>query len=260
LTQRFTRQILLEELHHSNSDGKRDLFSEESLSFMAHMAKDISKLKKVPKQTVTRLLDLEAQSWSVKVAMLQAIDRASGRKQEVHPPCKATWSTETNYVTYCKKIGILFAVTDGTDTTALDLAAGGGGTRLKSRMEELLYRWKYVLFFVEVPKTEQEGSTYKVTMIPNQYDLKTPFEGDYNCDGSNAMGLTMPDRRHVLVVPRFTALKISDKHRCLNGVFSAPPKGGTSVYSRTDSDDPRTFWLGDAPVDFVALREHCATV
>ena len=116
-----------------------------------------------------------------------------------------------------------------------------------------------MLFFVEVPKTEQEGSTYDVTMIPNQYDVKTPFEGNYNCDGSNAMGRTMPDRRHVLVVPRFTTLDISNKHRCLNGVFGAP-KRGASVYSRTDSDDPRTFWLDDAPVDFVALRGHCATI
>ena len=108
----------------------------------------------------------------MKVAILKGFDLARGRHQEVHPPCKATWSTDTNYITYCDKVGILFALTDGTDTTALDLAAGAGGSRLKSRMEELLYRWKYVLFFVEVPKTEAEGSTYDVTMIPNQYGLK----------------------------------------------------------------------------------------
>ena len=260
MTQRFARQILLEEQHHAKSHGKRDLFSDESCSLMANMAMDVSKIIKLPKQELTRLLNREAQSWSVKVAMLQAIDRASGRKQEVHPPCKATWCTETNYVTYCKKIGILFAMTDATDTTVLDLAAGGGGTRLKSRMEELLYRWSYVLFFVEVPKTEEEDSTYKVTVIPNQYDVETPFEGDYKCDGSNAMGTTMPDRKHVLVVPRFTALEISDKHRCLNGAFGDPKGKGASVYSRSDSDDPRTFWLDDAPVDFVALREHCDTI
>ena len=261
LTQRFTRQILLEEQHHSNSDAKRGLFSEESKYLMAHMAKEVSKLRKVAKQTLTLLLDREALSWSVKVAILQGIDWARGRKQVVHPPCKATWSTETNYVTYCKKIGILFAVTDGADTTALDIAAGAGGSRLKCRMEELFYRWKYVLFFVEVPKTEAEGSTYVVTMIPNQYAVKTPFEGNYKCGGSNAMGRTMPDRRYVLVVPRFTALMIADKHRCLTGVFGAPkPKRGASVLSRADSDDPRTFWLHDAPVDFVALREHCATI
>ena len=213
--------------------AKRDLFSDESCSLMANMAMDVSKIIKLPKQELTRLLNREAQSWSVKVAMLQAIDQASGRKQEVHPPCKATWCTETNYVTYGKKIGILFAMTDATDTTVLDLAAGGGGTRLKSRMEELLYRWSYVLFFVEVPKTEEEDSTYKVTVIPNQYDVETPFEGDYKCDGSNAMGTTMPDRKHVLVVPRFTALEISNKHRCLNGVFGDPKGKGASVYSRT---------------------------
>ena len=67
----------------------------------------------------------------------------------------------------------------------------------------------------------------------------------------------MPDRRHVLVVPRFTALNIADKHRCLKGVFGTPKRGGM-VFGRTDSDDPRTFWLHDAPVDFLTLREHCA--
>ena len=61
LTQRFTRQLLLEEQHHSISDAKRDLFSEESKSLMA-MAKEVSKLKKVAKETVTLLLDREAQS------------------------------------------------------------------------------------------------------------------------------------------------------------------------------------------------------
>ena len=49
MTQRFTRQLLLEEQHHSISDAKRDLFSEESKSLMAHMAKEVSKLKKVAK-------------------------------------------------------------------------------------------------------------------------------------------------------------------------------------------------------------------
>ena len=182
---------------------------------MAHMAKELSKLKKVAKQTVTLLLDREAQSWSVKVAILTGFGRARGRPQEVHPPCKATWSTDTNYITYCNKIEILFALTDGTETTALDIAAGAGGSRPKSRMEELLYRWKYVLFFVEVPKTEDEGSTYDVTMIPNPYAAKTLFEENCKCDGSNATNLKMPDRRNVLVVPRFTALKIADKHRFL---------------------------------------------
>ena len=176
MTQRFTRQILLEEQHHSNSDAKRGLFSEESKYLMAHMAKEVSKLRKVAKQTLTLLLDREALSWSVKVAILQGINWARGRKQEVHPPCKATWSTDTNYITYCNKIEILFALTNGTDTTALDIAAGAGGSRLKSRVEELLYRWKYVLFFIEVPKTEDEGSTYDVTMIPNPYAAKTLFE------------------------------------------------------------------------------------
>ena len=259
MTQRFSRQILLEEQHHAKSHFKRDLFSDESCRLMAIMTMDVAKIQKLP--CISCLLDREAQSWSVKVAVLRAIDKASGRKQEVHPPCKATWCTETNYVMYGKKIGILFAMTDATDTTVLDLAAGGGGTRLKSRMEELLYRWSYVLFFVEVPKTEEgKASTYKVTMIPNQYDLATPFEGDYKCDGSNASGTTMPDRKHVLVVPRFTAFEMSKKHRCLNRAFGEPKGKGASGYSRSDSDDPRTFWLADAPVDFVALREHCDTI
>ena len=212
LTNRFTRQLLLEEQHHSISDANRDLFSEESKYLMARMAKEDSKHKRAAKDTMNRLLDTEAQSWSVKVAILKGFDLARGRPQEVHPPCKATWSTDTNYITYCDKVGILFALTDGTDTTALDLAAGAGGSRLKSRMEKLLYRWEYVLFFVEVPKTEDEGSTYDVTMIPNQYGLKSPFEEKYEYDGANETNRKMPDRRHVLVVPRLTALKIADKH------------------------------------------------
>ena len=69
----------------------------------------------------------------------------------------------------------------------------------------------------------------------------------------------MPGRRHVLVVSRFIALKIADKHRRLKGVFGTPKRGGT-VFSRTDSEDPGTFWLHDAPVVFLTLREHCDTI
>ena len=205
------------------------------------------------------LSDREAQSWSVKLAIPKGFDFARGRHQEVHPPCKATWPTPANYITYCDKLGILFALTDGTDTTALDTAAGAGGSRPKSRMEELLYRRKYVLFFVEVPKTEDGGSTYIMMYIPNQYELKKSFEENYSCGGSNATNFEMPNRRHVLVVPRFTALKIAEKHRCLGQVFGTP-RPAAKVLSRTENDDVGKFWLHDAPVVFFnaprALRQY----
>ena len=57
MTERFARQILLEEEHHAKSEAKRDLFSDESMSFMANMAMDVSKIIKLPKQELTRLLN-----------------------------------------------------------------------------------------------------------------------------------------------------------------------------------------------------------
>ena len=49
--------------------------------------------------------------------ILKGFEKARMRHQEVHPPCKATWATPTNYITYGEKLGILFALTDATDTT-----------------------------------------------------------------------------------------------------------------------------------------------
>ena len=159
LTQRFSRHLLLEEHHHLHSDAKRDLFSDESKTLMTLMAKKPAERKKVGAKLMGVVRACEAQSWSVELAILNGFEKARGRHREVHPPCKATWSTPTNYITYGEKVGILFALTDATDTTALDTAAGTGGSKLKSRMEELLNRRKYVLFFIELPKTEDEDST-----------------------------------------------------------------------------------------------------
>ena len=50
LTLRFTRSLLLKEHHHLNSDAKRDLFSEESKTLMAVMAKQLAHIKKVKKK------------------------------------------------------------------------------------------------------------------------------------------------------------------------------------------------------------------
>ena len=60
---------------------------------MAVMAKQLAHVKKVKNETVALLRDRGAQSWSVKPAILKGFDLARGRHQEVHPPCKATWST-----------------------------------------------------------------------------------------------------------------------------------------------------------------------
>ena len=173
----------------------------------------------------------------------------------MHPPCKATWSTPTNYITYGDKLGILLALTGVTDTTALDIAAGAGGSRLKGRMEDLLHRWKYVLFFIEVPKTEDEDSTYNVMYLSNQYELLLAFNAEYEWAGTNATSSEMPDRRHVIVVPRFTALKIAEKHRASAKAFATPKPA--KILSYTENDAERKLWLQDAPVDPLTLREHC---
>ena len=220
LTDRFSRcWLLLDEHYHLNSGTKRDLVSDESKKLVAGMAKKPTERKKGKANLMKELRGCGVQSWSVKLAILSSFEKARGRHREVHPPCKTTWSTPTNYITYGEKVGILFALTNATDTTALDTAAGAGGSRLKGRMEDLLNRWKYVLFLIELPKTEDPNNTFNVTLLPNQSEL------EYSCNGTakgGARNFEIADHRHVLVVPRFTALKTAESPRTLANAFGTP--------------------------------------
>ena len=97
-----------------------------------------------------------------------------------------------------------------------------------------------------------------MTLLPDQYELLRPFDAEYSCDGTakeNATNSEMVDRRHVLVVPRYTALKIAESPRALAKSFGNPKSA--KILSYTDNDVERKLGLRDAPVDPIALREHC---